>query len=186
MASLLLVRRLATSVCVLALSVCIVAGCNPEPAPKAAEQAGHDDHDDHEHGHHHHHHAEKGPHGGTLVAVGEDAAHLEIVLDAQTGTLTAYILDAQAKQPVSLQQDTIDLGFSVQKEGAKKDDLPELRDVILKRSAESNAEYTGQSDDLKGLKEFGAAIGSITIGDKEFKNVEFRFPEGNEHDHHHH
>jgi len=186
MASLLLVRRLATSMCVMTLVVCYVAGCNPEPPPKPAEQAGHDDHDDHEHEHgHHHHHAEKGPHGGTLVAVGEEAAHLEIVLDAATGKLTAYVLDGAAKKAVELQQDTIDLGFSVQKEGAKKDDLPEFRDLILKQSADSNSEYTGQSDDLKGLKEFGAAIGSITIGDKAYKNVEFRFPEGNEHDHHH-
>ncbi|MBK7495896.1 MAG: hypothetical protein IPI28_11060 [Candidatus Omnitrophica bacterium] len=60
----------------------------------------HDDHDhDHDHNHasdshdhnHDHHHA--APHGGTMVALGDHMAHLELVLDSQNGTLTAYILD---------------------------------------------------------------------------------------------
>jgi hypothetical protein len=176
-----------------AFTVCTAAvtflfnGCTrSEPTAKPqATDAGHDAHEGGEHGHDHHH-AEKGPHGGTLVAIGDEAAHVEFVLDAEAGVLTAYVLDAEAKKPVDADQDTLDIGFTVENEETKKDEVPELRDVILKKSATSEAEFSGQSDNLKGLKEFSGSIGQITVNGKEFKNVTFEFPEGNEHEHHHH
>src|SRR5580765_6586359 len=63
----------------------------PGTSQNATAKSG--DGHDHDHEHHHHHHAEKGPHDGALVAIGHDDAHLEVVLDADTGTVTAYVLD---------------------------------------------------------------------------------------------
>src|SRR5579863_7822622 len=73
---------------------------------------GKDDHD-HDHGHHHHH-AEKGPHGGALVAIGHDDAHLEIVLDAKTGTITAYVLDGAAEKPIAIKQKNLQLALTLE------------------------------------------------------------------------
>ncbi len=171
-----------------------------------------DDTDDHDHDHdhrHHHHHAEKGPHGGALVAIGEDDAHLEIVLDAETGTVTAYVLDGQAEKPLPIKQKNLQLAITLEhdhaenghaepghdehgKEGAgekKKDELPEsLFNVMLAAVSPGEdgaaSEFSGQSDELKRAHEFEAALTSITIGEKtSFKGVTFKYPEGNEHDH---
>jgi hypothetical protein len=157
---------------------------------KSAHSA--DDHD-HDHGHHHHH-AEKGPHGGALVAIGEEAAHLEFVLDAETGKLTAYVLDGEAEKPLAIKQANLQLALTLEKhEGAKdekKEDLPESTLVLMLAAVSPAAdgtatEFAGQDDKLKGADEFEAALNSITVGDKQFKAVSFKYPEGNEHDHHH-
>ena len=78
---------------------------------------GHDHDHDHEHGHGHSHdgdhahdhdeadgdsHAHDPLYGGTLVELGDHVAHVELVLDAEAGTLTLYSLDAHAEQPVRL------------------------------------------------------------------------------------
>lgn len=157
---------------------------------------GADEHDhDHDHGHHHHHHAEKGPHGGALVAIGEEAAHLEFVLDAETGKLTAYVLDGEAEKALPVKQANLQLALTLEKheagkEGQKKDDLPESTLVMMLAAVSPAAdgtatEFAGQDDKLKGADEFEAALNSITVGDKQFKAVNFKYPEGNEHDHHH-
>ena len=54
----------------------------------------------------HEHHA---PHGGSLQVFGKEFAHLELVLDAATGRLTAYALDGEAEGPVRLKQRLIRL-----------------------------------------------------------------------------
>lgn len=156
--------------------------------------------------HHHHHHAEKGPHSGALVAIGEDDAHLEIVLDVETGTLTAYVLDGAAVKAVAIKQKNLQLAITLdhdhdhEGEGEKKDDPKKDDDkkddvadsvVSLMLAAVSPSddgaatEFSGQSDELKGAHEFEAALTSVTIGEKHFQGVTFKYPQGNEHDHHH-
>lgn len=177
-----------------------LTGC-PQETPQGgmsgkAVQSGKTAHsaDEHDHGHHHHHHAEKGPHGGALVAIGEEAAHLEFVLDAETGKLTAYVLDGEAEKALPIKQATLQLALTLEAHAGakdeKKEDLPEST-LALTLSAVSPAadgtatEFAGQDDKLKGADEFEAALNSITVGDKQFKAVSFKYPEGNEHDHHH-
>ena len=170
-----------------------MSGKTAQPGKDAHAADGHDH--DHDHGHHHHHHAEKGPHGGALVAIGEDAAHLEFVLDAETGKLTAYVLDGEAEKPVAIKQAKLQLALTLEKHGdakseEKKDDLPEapltLTLAAVSPSDDGTAtEFAGQDDKLKGADEFEAALTSITVAGKEFKAVTFKYPEGNEHDHHH-
>lgn len=192
-----------------AAGVLLTAGCDsaapppkkPTPVVKSGEDHDHDhDHDD-DHGHHHHHHAEKGPHGGALVAIGDDAAHLEVVLDAQTGKVTAYVLDGEAEKPVSIKAASLELTFALEaddhdhEEGddTKKDGLGEelVTGSVVLAAVEPDeaglaAEFSGIAEALKGAAEFDASVKSITIAGKEFKEVKFEYPEGNEHDHHHH
>src|SRR4051812_8065508 len=110
--------RIATSFLVplVAVGLLFLTGCPGEtpqttkPGTSSTAAKGKPDDDDHhDHGGHHHHHAEKGPHGGALVAIGQDDAHLEIVLDAETGTLTAYVLDGEAEKAISIKQKNLQL-----------------------------------------------------------------------------
>ena len=50
----------------------------------------------------HKHDDHKAPHGGTLLEVGEHAAHLEVVRDEKAGKITLYLLDKEAKNAVSI------------------------------------------------------------------------------------
>ncbi len=60
-------------------------------------------HGHHHHGHHHHHGEEhKAPHGGTLVELGDHKYHAEIVWDEKAKSITVFLLDGEAKSPVSI------------------------------------------------------------------------------------
>ncbi|SFI90858.1 hypothetical protein [Planctomicrobium piriforme] len=47
-----------------------------------------------------HDHGEKGPHGGNLIALGDEEFHAEIVVNEKTNTLAIYLLDSTAKKTV--------------------------------------------------------------------------------------
>jgi hypothetical protein len=181
----------------------LLTGCNDStPAGKQSPVTqGKSGGADHDHEHHHHHHAEKGPHGGALVAIGHDDAHLEIVLNAETGTVTAYVLDGAAEKPVAIKQKNLQLALTLEhghhhdeKKGEedkkKEDEVPDATELLMLAAVSPGedgtaSEFSGQLDALKGADEFDAALTTITIGDKEFPGVTFNYPKGNEHDHHH-
>ncbi len=177
----------------------LLTGCGEEtPTAKktaAVPAKGHadDDHDHDDHEHHHHHDAH-GPHEGALVAIGHDDAHVEFVLDADSGTLKAYILDGEAKTPVAIKQKSLQVGVTLTKEKDADDnegDIPHDAPIIVTLSAVSPSEggsateYEGQADELKGAEKFAAVLTTITVNGKAFPNVAFKYPEGNEEDHHH-
>jgi hypothetical protein len=124
-------------------------------------------------------HEHKPPHAGTLVEFGEEFAHLELVLDPASGQLTGYMLDGEAEKAVRLDQKEIAL---------KVQGKPAEFTVVLKAAGNAltgekpgdTSQFEGQSDALKRLKVFDAAVAKITVKGKEFSNVAFNFPKGNE------
>ncbi len=129
--------------------------------------------------HNGHGHEHSAPHGGTLIVLGDEFAHLELVLDPGTGDLTAYVLDGEAESPVRLEQEEIEMKIEVVR-GSAALKLNAVSNVLTGETAGDSSEFSAQSDKLKGVKRFGAVITAITVKGREFEEVEFRFPEGNE------
>ena len=137
--------------------------------------------------HAHHHHT--APHGGALVVLGEEFAHVEFVLEEKTGKLTGYVLDSEAEKPVRLSQKTIELKINRLKSGQSITlQLKAAANVLTGETEGDTSQYEGQFDALKGMTEFHAQIASITVKGQHFTDVDFDFPEGNEGEHgkHHH
>src|SRR5690348_10442969 len=82
----------------------LAAGCSKQAAPAADAHTGNTET-------HEHHHA--APHGGTLIMIGDHIGHLEVVLDAATGTMTVYALDGEAEQPVRLSTSEITISATL-------------------------------------------------------------------------
>jgi hypothetical protein len=137
-----------------------------------------------EEGHLHEHTA---PHSGTLVVLGEEFAHVELVLDPGAGSLTAYILDGEAENAVRISQKYIDIKIketTQQEISAEKSGyvirLEAVSDVLTGETPGDTSELTAQSERLKGVQEFDAVILAIDIKGRTFTNICFRFPDGNE------
>ena len=75
---------------VLAIGMQSLAAPRGEAAPPAAA------------GGHAHAHPEKGPHGGSLIELGKEDYHAELVHDEATDTVTIHILDGGATRPVPI------------------------------------------------------------------------------------
>lgn len=128
-------------------------------------------------------HEHAAPHGGTLIAFGEEFAHLELVLDSMSGQLTAYALDGEAEKSVQIAQTEIEIEVEKPRKFTIKLAAAENNLTGEKRGATS--EFRGFADELKNLTEFDAKIVSIKIRGREFANTPFNFPRGNEDEHGH-
>lgn len=126
-------------------------------------------------------HLHRAPHGGTLVELGEEFAHIEFVLDPAAGRLTAYLLDGEAENAVRIAQPSMEL--SMRLEGAAEDlvlSLAAVASPLTGESAGDTSQFEIQNDRLKGISRFSGWVKLITLKGKSFDDVGFNFPQGNE------
>jgi hypothetical protein len=144
------------------------------------EKCHHNQDDGHHHGHGHHHgdhghhhgpgghtHGDyevKAPNGGTLVKLGGDAAVLEVLVDKNTGLMTVYFYDGEAKEQLTLDQKELNL---------------ELNNNTITLKADDNGVFTTTSDLLKGLDKFDAQVGELEVEGLPFDGITVPYPEGN-------
>jgi predicted small lipoprotein YifL len=164
------------------LSACGRSAPDAPPSPAHEHDHDHDhDHDHHDHDHHHHHHHHEAPRGGTLVELGDHVAHIEFLLDEETGLLRAYILDGHAENPVQLADAAILLEV-MPGDGVESFTLPleAQANPLTGETPGATSEFAGQSDALIGLTQFEAALPAITVRGVTIDAFSFPFPEGNE------
>ena len=126
------------------------------------------------------HHEHVAPHGGTLVVFGDELVHLELILDPETGEMTAYVLDGEAERGVPVQQPS--LGIEVQPESGPRFAvaLTPVENVLTGETRDNTSQFAGRSDRLKGLLRFRGEVRRLEVKGQRFERVSFRFPEGNE------
>lgn len=93
-----------------ALLVLGLYGCSG-PSPATSNQAKPNPTVETEEAGHGHAHSSEGPHGGSLIELGDEAYHAELVHDDAAGTVTVYVLDstAQAEVPIEAPEVTINI-----------------------------------------------------------------------------
>jgi len=143
-----------------------VAGCLASSSARADEPVSH-----------HEHHA---PHGGTLVVLGEEFAHIELVLDGDSGKLRAYVLDGEAERGVAVAQRSLDLDIAPPRGTPFRVALAPVENVLTGEVVGSTSEFAGRSERLVGLERFAGTVRQLDAKGQSFQDVRFRFPEGNE------
>jgi len=113
------------------------------------------------------------PHGGVLVEAGEDFAHVEMVFDPTTGTLSAYILDGEAEEVVPLRQPAIWVRFI---HPALRLKLKAVASPLSGEKPGETSEYSVTDASLKGLSQFEALLESVNFNGPVFKNLGFKYP----------
>jgi hypothetical protein len=139
----------------------LAAGCSREPP--AAQPA------------HHHHHP---PHGGTPVVLGDEDYHVELVLDATTGSLQAFLLDGEMENFV--RSAAASLVISAAGDSPRKVVLAAVPNPETGETVGDTALFQGQADWLKGAPEFDGVLKSVAIRGTTFTDVKFNFPKGND------
>jgi len=128
-------------------------------------------------------HEHVAPHGGTLVVLGDEFAHLEIVLEASKGEMAAYALDGEAEKSVRIVQESIVI--EIEKPMKVSLSLAAVENALTGEKRGATSEFRVQNDQLKNLSEFDARVKSIMIRGRRFREVDFNFPKGNEPGHAH-
>lgn len=118
------------------------------------------------------------PHGGMLVELGDGAYHLEVVVDTGKTTVTAYVLDAAAKEPVRLSQGRIDLKMIDLVEGnaAVFTVLAAKASARTGETLDNTATFLGFVPELKGRGKFRAVVQRVAVGDRVFTDIPLSYP----------
>jgi len=123
-------------------------------------------------GHHH-----EPPHGGTAIDLGNEAAHLEFVLDAAAGKLTCYVLKPHMSGSQRITQEMLELAATV----AGKPETLTLKAVANAATGEQagdSSQFEAQADWLKTAKSFDVELKKISVRGKDYSALKFNFPNG--------
>jgi hypothetical protein len=146
--------------------LCTFAACAKKetPAPFAAAK--------------HEHHP---PHGGTPVVLGNEAYHLELVLDPVAGKLSAYVLDGEMENFVRVAAPSFEITATVA--GAPHVLVfHAVADTATGETVGDTALFEASADWLKTTPAFDATLTSLAIRGTAFTAVPFNFPKGNDQD----
>ncbi|MCC9608928.1 hypothetical protein LOC68_07800 [Blastopirellula sp. JC732] len=156
----------------LALSLASFGCTSGGPAPTKGDAHGDHDHGDHEH-------PSEGPHGGSLIELGNEEYHAELIHDEKAGSVTIYILDSAAKAaiPIEATELTINLKHDRMGEQFKVAAAPDAGDPEGKSSkfVSTDAELAEDLD-----HEGADAQLVVTIDGKQFRGAV-----AHDHDHDH-
>jgi hypothetical protein len=126
-----------------------------------------------------HPHEHQPPHGGTAVALGQEAYHLEFVRDAGSGTLTAFVLDGHMESFIRIKAASFEVVASV--DGEKRSlTCHAIANITTGESVGDTSQFDAQADWLKTTATFDAVLNAIEIRGTRFENVTFNFPKGND------
>ena len=153
----------------LLIPVALVTGCNKK-APETTTAAKPPP--KHEH---------KPPHGGTPVVLGDEIYHVELVLDAASGKLQAFVFDGELENFIRSTVPTLQIDATVNGE-ARQVVLSAVANPATGEAVGDTSLFEGQADWLKSAKEFDATLKTITIRGTTFADVKFNFPKGNDKD----
>ncbi|HEY3999927.1 MAG TPA: hypothetical protein VGO93_13720 [Candidatus Xenobia bacterium] len=123
------------------------------------------------------HHEHKPPHGGTLIELGEEFAHIEMTVDPASGHVTAYVLDGEAEQPVTVAQSTLVIHFASLH--APDLVLQAVPNVLTGETVGHTSQFDGELPLLKTTPTFDAELKEILARGTQFRAVRFNYPHGN-------
>jgi hypothetical protein len=128
-----------------------------------------------------HAHTHVAPHGGTLLVLGDHLGHLELLLDSESGSLTAYALDGHAEHPVRLKAKSIGLNIKTNASSEWHSLTLEARsNPLTGEVVGDSSEFALVSPELIGETSFALKLESLQFRGVDVPAFETRFPEGNE------
>jgi hypothetical protein len=124
----------------------------------------------------HEHHP---PHGGTAIVLGNEAYHLELVVDSVAGRLSAYVLDGEMENFIRVNA----ASFEVIANGGDEKRILTFCAIANPATGETigdTSQFEAQADWLKAVATFDASLRSLDIRGTTFSAVAFNFPRGND------
>ncbi len=151
-----------------ALLLALAAGCSegnragPDHSPAAA----------HEHGHGHSHVA---PHGGTVVVLGNEAYHVELVHDREAGRLALYVLDGHMESFIRLPAPSLQMTGTINGNEHPLT-LAAVAQAATGETVGNTSQFAGEAEWLKTADRFTGILDAIEIRGTVFADQAFAIP----------
>ena len=150
----------------------LIIGCGGQ---YEKQQEGHIS-DEHSHQGHHH----EPPHGGTVVRLGDELFHLELVKDSHAGLMRCYVMDGHLEHFIRIAQASIEVLVEQQDGKLLTWMFTAVENRATGETLGNSSEFQAPLAALKDQNKFVATIPAVHIQNQRFENISFSFPEGNE------
>lgn len=121
-------------------------------------------------------HGHVAPHGGVLVELGDHFGFLEFVLDAEAGTLTAYVLDGGAEQAVRIAQPAIRLMFEKPASLISQTlAMAGKANVLTGETVGDTSQFELKHEALKGQTVLNARVVELSVKGQTFHGLAVKF-----------
>lgn len=118
-------------------------------------------------------HLHTAPRGGTLVEVGEEFAHVELVLDSAAGRLTAFVLDGEAEASVRIAQPAIALTVRTDDGGSVPVELQAVSQPLTGETQGDCSQFSGVAPELVSNRVSSGSIAALTVRGRTFRDIAF-------------
>ncbi len=148
----------------MALTV-LVAGCgrsDPGPVPASGSS----------------HHQHLPPHGGTVVELGTDQHHLELLHEAGSEVITAYVLDGEMEKFIRISQPQFQIRVTRPSLGPL--DFHAVESAATGERVGDTSEFAASAPWLKTNAVFDGVLSEIKIAGQAYRDISFNYPKGNE------
>lgn len=119
-------------------------------------------------------HAHNAPHDGTLIALGDHVAHVELLLDAEDGTVRLYVLGAHAEQAVRIADHTLTIDLQSIADAAVTAEalvLHAVPSLLTGEQVGDTSEFAAAHPALVGAPGFAGRLRAITVRGVTFADV---------------
>lgn len=108
------------------------------------------------------------------MELGDEIAHIELVLDPEAGSLTAYVLDGEAEESVRVKQPSLTVTLEGPGAGAAEVlELPARADVLTGETVGDTSEFSVTRPSLIGRRALKGHLGAMLVKGGEFREVRF-------------
>ena len=118
-----------------------------------------------------HEHVHRAPHGGRLVEVGEEFAHLELLWEADKALLTVYVLDGECEASVRLRQAELELRGK-----GWNGTLKAIASPLSDEKVGDTSHFAGSVPGLRGRSKWDGEIQVLTVNGQKFEHLPVAFP----------
>ena len=121
----------------------------------------------------------KAPHGGVLIPLTKDSGQLELVADPTSGTLSAYVLDKRAANPVRIGQP--DIGVTIDSPNGQTSVTLHARSSFLTGEEPGDTSlFDAEVPQLVGVETFRGRVAEVEVNGETTKDIEFTYKPADE------
>ena len=134
---------------------------------------------DHDHDHPHAGpHKHEPPHGGAGVTLGDEEAHIEFLVDAEAGTVTAWFFTPHMERYLRIKAESFEV-LAKRTNGEAKLIFTGVSNAGTGETVGDTSQFVARADWLVGVEAFDAVLPEVSIHGRVYRSVAFNYPKGN-------
>jgi hypothetical protein len=123
-----------------------------------------------------HHHDP--PHGGAGVTLGDEEAHIEFLVDAEAGTVTAWFFKPHMERYLRIKAESFAV-LAKLPDGEARLTFAAVANAGTGETIGDTSQFVARADWLASVVSFDAVLPEVSIRGRVYRSVAFNYPKGN-------